>query len=128
MSWWTCRTPNAWTCSLPSMRTARRAATRRKGKRSGLGQPVQFIPIFSTLTREALEQAETADFEGLPLRVVRADHLAVVALSVGRAKDLARIVALLESGATNREEVARLAEKHALAAAWKRFERRFLDE
>jgi len=55
--------------------------------------PLQFIPVFSPLTREAMEQADTVDFEGAPLRVVRADYLAVIALSVGRAKDLARILA-----------------------------------
>ncbi len=48
--------------------------------------PIQFIPVFSPLTREALEQADTVDFEGVPFRVVRADYLAVIALSVGRAK------------------------------------------
>jgi hypothetical protein len=87
--------------------------------------PVQFIPVHSELTREALEQAETADFEGVPIRVVRADYLAAIALSVGRAKDMARILALLESGSVTRERVAALAEKHGLAAAWKRFEGRF---
>src|SRR3972149_1101104 len=51
------------------------------------GWPTQFVPVFSPLTREALEQAETADFEGVPFRVVGADYLAVIALSVGRAKD-----------------------------------------
>jgi len=58
--------------------------------------PVQFIPVFSPLTRDALEQADTADFEGEPFRVVRADYLAVIALSAGRAKDFTRILALLE--------------------------------
>jgi len=28
-----------------------------------------------------MEQAETADLEGVPFRVVRADHLAVIALT-----------------------------------------------
>ena len=46
--------------------------------------PAQFVPAFSPLTREAMEQADTADFESIPLRVVRADYLAVIALSVGR--------------------------------------------
>lgn len=90
--------------------------------------PVQFVPVFSPLTREALEQAETADFEGVPFRVVRAIHLAVIALSVGRAKDFTRILALLESGSLTRQEVANLAARHGLADAWKRFERRFLSE
>ncbi|MGO9271863.1 MAG: hypothetical protein ACLQOO_16630 [Terriglobia bacterium] len=89
--------------------------------------PVQFIPAFSPLTEEALEQAETADFERVPLRVVGADYLAVIALSVGRAKDQARILGLLESGSVGRDQVARLAARHGLAEEWRRFEARFLN-
>jgi hypothetical protein len=88
--------------------------------------PVQFIPVFSPLTQEALEQAEIADFEGIPFRVVRADHLAVIALSVGRAKDNARILGLLESGSVTNDQIARIAERHGLGDSWARFERRFL--
>jgi hypothetical protein len=44
--------------------------------------PAQFVPAFSPLTQEAMEQAAIADFEGVPFRVVRADHLAVIVLSV----------------------------------------------
>jgi hypothetical protein len=89
--------------------------------------PTQFVPVFSPLTREALEQAETADFEGVAIRVVRADYLAVIAISVGRAKDFARILALLESGSVTRETVGQLAAQHGLAEAWKRFATRFLE-
>jgi hypothetical protein len=89
--------------------------------------PVQFIPVFSPLTQEALEQAETADFEGVPFRVVRADHLAVIALSVGRAKDYSRILGLLESGSVTRGEIARLTARHGLAEVWREFEGRFLN-
>jgi hypothetical protein len=76
---------------------------------------------------EALEQAETADFDGVPFRVVGAAHLAVIALSVGRGKDYARILALLESRAVTREEIAALASRHGLEEAWIRFKRRFID-
>ena len=89
--------------------------------------PVQFIPVFDRLTREAVEQADTVEFEGVPFRVVRADHLAVIAIGAGRAKDFARILALLEAGSVTPEEIAGLAERHGLAAAWKRFKSRFLD-
>ncbi len=88
--------------------------------------PVQFIPVFNTLTAEAVEQAETADFEGVPFRVIGAAHLAV--MSVGRGKDYARILALLESGAVTREEIAALASRHGLEDAWMRFKRRCVDE
>ncbi len=89
--------------------------------------PTQFIPAFDALTREAMEQADAADFEGASLRVVRADHLAVIALSVGRAKDFTRVLALLESGAVTGRQIAGLAAKHGLTAAWQRFQERFLD-
>ena len=90
--------------------------------------PAQFIPAFNPLTLEAMEQATTADFEGVAFRVVGADHLAVIALSVGRAKDFARILALLESGSASRESIKTLAVRHGLADAWQRFETRFLNE
>lgn len=90
--------------------------------------PTQFIPVFTPLTQEAMEQAETADFDGVPFRVVRAPHLAVIALSVGRAKDFTRILSLLAAAAVSRKEIGELAERHGLAEAWRKFERRFLDE
>jgi len=90
--------------------------------------PVQFIPVYSAITQEALEEAEAVEFEGVPFRVVRADYLAVIALSVGRAKDFTRILALFESGCIAQERIAQLAEKHGLSDAWKRFKRRFLDD
>jgi len=90
--------------------------------------PVQFLPVFNPLTREALEQADTTEFEGVPFRVVRADYLAVIALSVGRAKDLTRILALLEAGSVTPAEIALLAQRHGLSDAWTRFKTRFLDD
>lgn len=89
--------------------------------------PVQFIPVFSPLTQEALALAETVDFEGVPFRVVTASHLAVIALSVGRPKDYARILALLDAPAVAQAKVAELAARHGLADAWEKFSRRFLD-
>ena len=90
--------------------------------------PTQFIPAFSPLTEEAMAQAVTADYEGTTIRVVSADHLAVIALSVGRAKDLARVLALLESGSVTRESIRALAERHGLSDAWQRFENRLLND
>ena len=90
--------------------------------------PTQFVPVFTPLTREAMEQAETADFDGVPFRVVQAVHLAVIALSVGRAKDFTRILSLLESASVTRQEIGLLAARHGLTAAWRQFETRFPHE
>jgi hypothetical protein len=89
--------------------------------------PVQFIPVFNPLTREALQLAETAEFDGIPLRVVSARHLAAIALGVGRAKDHLRILSLLDAEAVTREVLAELAAKHGLAERWKQFVGKFLD-
>ena len=56
-----------------------------------------------------MELAETAGLDGVPLRVVGAGHLAVIALSVGRAKDFARVLVLRESGSVTRGELELLA-------------------
>lgn len=90
--------------------------------------PVQFIQAFSVLTREAMEQADEASYEGVPFRVVRPDHLAAIALSVGRSKDFNRVVALLEAGVVDRDSLERLATRHGLTEKWTSFRRRFLDE
>jgi hypothetical protein len=90
--------------------------------------PVQFVPVFSGLTEAAVRDADTVDFEGEALRVVRADYLAAIALSVGRPKDFARILALLESGSVTRDGVRSLAALHGLSEAWSRFGARFFDD
>ena len=88
--------------------------------------PVQFVPAFNPVTTAAMEHADVADFEGVPLRVVRADYLAVIALSTGRAKDFARILALLESAHVTRGQIETLAAQFGFETMWTKFEERFL--
>jgi hypothetical protein len=90
--------------------------------------PVQFIPAFSALTEQAVAEAETDAIDGVPLRVVTAAHLAVIALSVGRNKDHLRVLSLLDAGAVSREDVQALAQRHDLADRWRAFEQRYLHE
>ena len=89
--------------------------------------PVQFIPVFDAVTRAALESADTGDVDGIPFRVVSADYLAVIALSVGRPKDFARILALLESGSISEQSIDALSATHTLSAKWNDFRKKFLD-
>jgi hypothetical protein len=86
------------------------------------------MPVFSKLTEAAMRDADTADFEGVPLRVVRADYLAVLAFSVGRAKDFAGILALIESGSVTGDRIGELSRVHGQHDAWIRFKARFMNE
>lgn len=90
--------------------------------------PVQFMPTYDDLSREAMDCAEEADLDGVLVRVVKADYLAVIALKVGRAKDKTRILALLEAKAVTTKEIENLAMKHGLVKEWKQFKEKLLDE
>lgn len=89
--------------------------------------PVQFIPTFSSLTEEAVQKAETGEIEGVPIRVVRADYLATIALSAGRPKDFARILSLLESDAVSQDAITELASQYDLQVQWNDFKEKFLN-
>ena len=86
------------------------------------------MPAFVAAMLAIVGELETVEFEGVPFRVVGADYLAVIALSVGRAKDFTRILALLEAESVTSERIASLAQRHSLADAWNHFKTRFLNE
>ena len=90
------------------------------------GWPVQFLPAETPLLREAVNCARGIDFEGVPARVMTAEHLMAVALQTGRAKDFARLVAFVESRVADATLLDDSLERHGLAGAWQRFEERYL--
>jgi len=59
------------------------------------GFPVQFLAA-AGLTQEAVREARTIKFEGVPAKVYRPEHIIAIAASVGRHKDLARIEQMFE--------------------------------
>lgn len=60
------------------------------------GFPVQFLAASPGLETEAVESAMLAEWGNHRMRVMRPDHLAAIALTVGRPKDRARLVYLVE--------------------------------
>jgi hypothetical protein len=53
------------------------------------GFPVQFIPAYNELVREAVTKATTLRYQSVEAHVVRAEYLVAIALQTGRAKDKA---------------------------------------
>ena len=90
------------------------------------GWPVQFLPAETPLLREAVEQAREIDFEGVPTRVMTAEHLMAIALQTGRAKDFARLLAFKEAKVADSAVLRELLNRHHLTDAWERFEKRYL--
>ncbi len=89
------------------------------------GWPVQFLPPSDALDQEALDRAVETDVEGVPARVMTAEHLVAIALRVGRAKDYARILQFMEAGALDAARLDDILARHGLVSQWEEFGRRF---
>jgi len=92
------------------------------------GWPVQFLPAGTPLVEEALSKAVEHDVEGIRARVFSAEHLAAIALQVGRAKDKARLLQFLEAGAVDSSRFQEILRRHNLVDHWRQFERQFLKD
>ncbi|HEY5913519.1 MAG TPA: hypothetical protein VJA21_23270 [Verrucomicrobiae bacterium] len=77
------------------------------------GFPVQFLAA-SGLTEEAVREAERIDYEGVPAKVFRAEHIVAIAARVGRAKDKARIEQLLQQADLDQSRLEHILQRHKL--------------
>ncbi|PYS80097.1 MAG: hypothetical protein DMF70_11810 [Acidobacteria bacterium] len=87
--------------------------------------PVQFLPATTQLEREAYLNAEISNLDEVPVRVVLAEHLVAIMLSVGRPKDLARIEMFLSQNAVRIEALEDLIQRHGLTEKWDDYKRKF---
>jgi hypothetical protein len=78
------------------------------------GFPVQFIPAYNDLVREAVADPATLKYRGIEANVVKAEFLAAIALQTGRPKDRERVVRLLDSGAVDRVVLDGILKRHGL--------------
>ncbi|MDW7760018.1 MAG: hypothetical protein SCM96_05185 [Acidobacteriota bacterium] len=79
------------------------------------GFPVQFIPAYNDLVREAVADPVSLTYRGVEANVVKAEYLIAIALQTGRAKDRERAVRLLESESVDRGVLSGILERHSLS-------------
>jgi len=81
------------------------------------GVPVQFLPSHNKLADEAIETAETFDYEGVSVRVVRPEYLIALYLepSARTMKRRERAAALREAPATDQDTLKALMERFNIA-------------
>lgn len=77
------------------------------------GFPVQFLAA-AGLTEEAVREAEPFDYEGVPAKVFRAEHIVAIAAGVGRAKDKARIEQLFQQANLDQSRLEKILKRHDL--------------
>jgi hypothetical protein len=92
------------------------------------GFPVQFIPAYNDLVREAVENASTLKYRDVEAKVVTAEYLAAIALQTGRAKDRERVIRLLEEADIDRTVFDRILESFGLAEKFKKLEKQLHEE
>jgi hypothetical protein len=76
--------------------------------------PVQFLAAHG-LTEEAVQQANTIEYQGVHAKVFRPEYMIAIAASVRRAKDLARIKLLLEQAEIDRNLLEMILRRHKLS-------------
>src|SRR4051812_3562531 len=77
------------------------------------GFPVQFLAA-SGLTQEAVLAAERIEYEGVPAKVFRAEHIIAIAAAVGRAKDKVRIEQLLQQADVDKAYLSDVLQRYKL--------------
>ena len=85
------------------------------------GFPVQFIQANPGLESEAMEESLSVEWQGHRMRVLRPEHLAAIALSVGRPKDRARLVYHRLPPGFDRPSLDGILKRHGL---WERLRQR----
>lgn len=92
------------------------------------GFPVQFIPAYNELVRDAVADAATLQYRDVKAKVVKAEYLVAIALQTGRAKDRERVIRLLEEARLDRALLEEILDKHGLAGKLKKLESRLHEE
>ncbi len=85
------------------------------------GVPVQFLPAYNTLIEEALTEARETLYEHTPTRVLRAEHLAAIAVQTGREKDRERVRMLAEQAPMDTVYLCGVLTRHGLEGKWKQW-------
>ncbi|MCX6555245.1 MAG: hypothetical protein NTZ12_09585 [Candidatus Aminicenantes bacterium] len=87
------------------------------------GIPVQFLPAYNKLLKEAVSEAREIVYQGTATRVMTAEHLAAVMVQTGRTKDRERFFKMIEEAKIDPGKLARMVERFGLRQKflqWKR--------
>ena len=84
------------------------------------GTLLQVIPAYDALTEEAVREAVEKTVGETKTRVMQVEHLIVIALKTGRAKDYARIALLLEESEVDDLRLLDILTRHQLLDRWEK--------
>jgi len=82
------------------------------------GVPVQFLPAYNALLKEALDQAREISYEVTVTRVFRPEHLMAIMLQTGRDKDRQRLEAFRRQATWDAAYFDGILIRHGLLERW----------
>ncbi|MCD6539148.1 MAG: hypothetical protein J7K37_00360 [Candidatus Omnitrophica bacterium] len=87
------------------------------------GVPVDIFPA-DPLEKEAIEQAQETEYEGIKTKVIIPEYLIALFLRAGRNKDYRKIEMLLEQCQINKEKLQKILGQYGLDGKFKEFEKK----
>jgi hypothetical protein len=86
------------------------------------GWDVQFLPVFDELIEEAVDSADTADLNGVFVRVMKPEYLVAIMLKTGRLKDFARAKMFFDQERIDADKLYALVGKFELEEKWRKYQ------
>lgn len=83
------------------------------------GVPVQFLPAYNALVKEALAHGQEVTYEETTTRVLRPEYLLAISLQTGRDKDRERVRILREQAKLDRDFLLDVLRRYDLLGKWK---------
>lgn len=85
------------------------------------GIPVQFIPVYNDLVKEAVEDATEIKYKRTKTRILKAEYLIVIMLQTFRPKDKERVIKLLDETKIDMMCLKEILQRHKLNKKFERF-------
>ena len=86
------------------------------------GIPVQFLPAYTELLREAVTEAQVIDYQGTTTRVMTVEHLLAIMLQTGRPKDRERFFKVMEEARIDSGTLSRILDRFVLQDKFKKWQ------
>jgi len=89
------------------------------------GIPVQFIPVYNELVKEAVLKAVRKKYESISTFVLKPEYLMAIMLDTNRAKDRERIIKMFDEAEISADLLKTISNAHGLIKAYNNFIKKF---
>ena len=90
--------------------------------------PVQFLPAYNDLLKEAFKNAYVTKYKGIKTKVFEPEYLLAIMVQTFRAKDKERIIKMLDEAEIDKRLFKRILKKYALLEKYNRFVKLYYGE